>query len=318
MVWLTWRQHRVQLACAAGLLALLAAVTAVIGMRMSGFFHSSGLDVCLAGGGDCQVLSLEFRERYSGLLNGLVYLNALPLLVGLFWGAPLLARELEHGTHRLVWTQTAGRGRWLAVKLAALVAATVLVAVAASQLLSRWFTPFDRLDTLSRMSPDTFELRGTLPVAYALFAFALGAAAGATMRRTLPAMAVTLAGFVAARWAVGARRDHLVAPLRVTYPPGSPSPRTGRGDWVLHGDSGFVDPHGQLVSLGRVDQVCPPDPASFKAPTACLRGHGFQRMDLYHPDSHFWALQGIESAIFLTLAAALLALTVVWTLRRLS
>ncbi len=163
MVWLTWRQHRLQLACAAGLLALLAAVTAVVGARMSDFFHSSGLDACLAGGGDCQVLSLEFRERYSGLLNGLVYLNALPLLVGLFWGAPLLARELEHGTHRLVWTQTAGRGRWLAVKLAALIAATVLVAVAASLLLSRWFTPFERLDTLSPSAAHCRQWRSPWP-----------------------------------------------------------------------------------------------------------------------------------------------------------
>ena len=42
---------------------------------------------------------------------------ALPALIGLFWGAPLIARELEAGTHRLVWNQSVTRGRWLAVKL---------------------------------------------------------------------------------------------------------------------------------------------------------------------------------------------------------
>lgn len=318
MIWLTWRQHRLQLLSAAGLLALLAAATTVTGAAMSEFFRTSGLDTCLAGGGDCQVLSLRFRERYSSLLNTLVYLNALPLLVGFFWGAPLIARELEHGTHRLVWTQTPGRGRWLAAKLTALLAATALTAFAASLLLTRWFSPFERLNTLSRMSPDTFELRGVLPVAYALFAFALGAAAGATLRRTLPAMAATLVGFIAARWAVGARRDHLIDPLRITYPPGAVSPRANQGDWVLHGDSGFIDTHGQLASFADIDQICPPDATTFKIPIGCLREHGYSRMDLYHPDSHFWTLQAIESAIFLALTAALLTLTVIWTLRRLS
>jgi hypothetical protein len=318
VIWLTWRQHRLQLACAAGLLVVLGAAAALTGARMSDFFATSGLDACLTTGGDCQGLSLQFRERFSGLLNGLGYLNLLPLLIGFFWGAPLLAREVEHGTHRLVWTQTTGRGRWLAVKLTALVAATVLAALAASQLMSWWLTPFERLDTLSRMSPDTFELRGALPIAYTLFALALGAAAGALVRRTLPAMAITLAGFVAVRWTIATRRDDLVDPLRITYPAGTQSPRADLGDWILYDRSGFIDAHGQRVSFGRIDQFCPPDKATVKMPIDCLRDHGLQRMDLYHPDSHFWALQTTESAIFLTLAAVLLAVTVTWTLRRLS
>ena len=41
-----------------------------------------------------------------------------PAIVGIFWGAPLIARELETGTHRLVWNQTVTRTGWLATKLA--------------------------------------------------------------------------------------------------------------------------------------------------------------------------------------------------------
>jgi hypothetical protein len=125
------------------------------------------------------------------------------------------------------------------------------------------------------------------------------------VRRTLPAMAVTWPGSSPSGG-------------RVTYPPATLSPRTGRGDWVLQSDSGFVDAHGQLVPFSRMGQVCPADPATFEVPTGCLRGHGLQRMDLHHSDSHNWALQGAESAIFRTLAAVLLALTVAVTLRRLS
>ena len=43
-----------------------------------------------------------------------------PLLVGLFWGAPVLAREFERGTHRLAWTQSVPRRAWLVVKLGVL------------------------------------------------------------------------------------------------------------------------------------------------------------------------------------------------------
>jgi ABC-type transport system involved in multi-copper enzyme maturation permease subunit len=35
----------------------------------------------------------------------------IPALLGMFWGAPLIARELESGTYRLAWTQSVTRRR---------------------------------------------------------------------------------------------------------------------------------------------------------------------------------------------------------------
>jgi hypothetical protein len=49
---------------------------------------------------------------------------------------------------------------------------------------------------------------------------------------------------------------------------------------------------------------------------ACLASHGYHQVDVYQPASRFWAFQGIESAIFLGLAAALLAVTFYWVTRR--
>ena len=40
-----------------------------------------------------------------------------PALIGMFWGAPLIAHELETGTFRLAWTQSVSRRRWLLVKM---------------------------------------------------------------------------------------------------------------------------------------------------------------------------------------------------------
>ena len=57
-----------------------------------------------------------FSNQYNSWLSlGILFL-ILPVLVGLFWGAPLVAREVEHGTHRLVWTQGVSRRRWALVK----------------------------------------------------------------------------------------------------------------------------------------------------------------------------------------------------------
>jgi hypothetical protein len=122
-----------------------------------------------------------------------------PGLVGLFWGAPLVARELEEGTFRVVWTQSVTRRRWLLTRLAVL----GLVATVASALLSLvvtwWSSPIDR----AKASPfSSFDVGGVVPVGYALFALVLGVAAGLVLRRTVAGMAVALVGFVAARLAV--------------------------------------------------------------------------------------------------------------------
>ena len=121
----------------------------------------------------------------------------------MFWGAPLLARELESGTYRLAWTQTVTRRRWLSVRVALVGVAALAVAGLASWLVSWWFAPLDAVN-MNRFDPSVFTARGVVAIGYAGFAFALGVAAGALTRRTLPAMATTLLGFVAARIAVHA------------------------------------------------------------------------------------------------------------------
>ena len=47
-----------------------------------------------------------------------------------------------------------------------------------------------------------FDARGIVPIGYAAFAFALGVTVGMLVRRTVPAMAITLAVFVAVQVAM--------------------------------------------------------------------------------------------------------------------
>ena len=113
----------------------------------------------------------------------------------MFWGAPLVARELESGTYRLAWTQSVTRRRWLTIKVALVGVAALAVAGLASWLVSWWFAPLDAIN-MNRFDPSVFGARGIVAIGYAGFAFALGVAAGALTRRTLPAMAATLVGFI--------------------------------------------------------------------------------------------------------------------------
>ena len=142
----------------------------------------------------------------------------LPALIGLFWGAPLLTRELEAGTHRLVWNQSVTRTRWLAVKLALTGLAAMTAAGLGSLAVSWWSSPIDKTAAnVPQMGPVVFAARGIVPIAYAAFAFALGVTVGMLVRRTLPAMAITLAVFVAVQFAMPLLvRPHLVPPTRST------------------------------------------------------------------------------------------------------
>ena len=171
-------------------------------------------------------------HRGTGLAVTAVVL-VLPALIGVFWGAPLIARELEAGTHRLVWNQSITRTRWLAVKLG-LVGLAAVTAAGLRQLRGGLVVRPDRQGRRRcrgrprAWTPLLFGARGIVPIGYAAFAFALGVTVGMLVRRTVPAMAITLAVFVARpdrHAATGPapphpaqpleRRDHRVEPGRL-------------------------------------------------------------------------------------------------------
>ena len=127
-------------------------------------------------------------------------LVALPALLGVFVAAPLLAREVEHGTHMFIWTQSITRTRWFTIKVALLGSITVVAASALAATATWWHMPLDV--AYSDGAWTFFDVIGPVPIAYAFFALALGLAAGAVTLRTVPAMALTLLVFVAARVAV--------------------------------------------------------------------------------------------------------------------
>jgi hypothetical protein len=65
--------------------------------------------------------------------------------------------------------------------------------------LTTWWSGPTNAQFASAFTPGQFDTQGIVPIGYAVFAMALGIAAGTVARRTIPAIAVALGGFIALR-----------------------------------------------------------------------------------------------------------------------
>jgi hypothetical protein len=324
MIRFSWLQFRAQAAVVAGVLALLAVAAA-------GLLHRD--------------------DGSARLWLGVLVLVA-PGLIGMFWGAPLVAREFEDGTFRLAWTQSVTRTRWMAVKLAVAGLASIATAGLLSLIVTWWSGPLDRA-AMNQFA--TFDQRGIAPLGYAAFAFTLGVLAGALIRRTLPAMFVTLAVFVAARvtefsWL----RPRLLHPvlLNLALNPQStgygqagtlsvlfgsptlmPNPPDLPNTWIT--SLTIVNAHGEVLTTGELNSACPGigqgrggggggGLSHTRAPQAVVNrmqecvakiGTTYHEAVTYQPAGHYWPLQWYELAIFLSAALALAA-ACLWRIRR--
>lgn len=205
-----WVQARNQTLIVAAVLAVAAITLAVSGPHLVHLYHTT-VAGCAARG-DCPAAINQYLKNDNTLRIWLgVVVVAGPGLLGVFWGAPLVARELEAGTFRLAWTQSVTRTRWLVIKLALVGLASMTAAGLLSLIVTWWASPLDRAH---QDIFNTFDQRDIVPIGFALFAFVLGVLAGLIIHRTLPAMAATLVGFVGARLAVTKwARPNLLSPL---------------------------------------------------------------------------------------------------------
>jgi hypothetical protein len=337
MIWLTWRQFRAQSIGAAAALAVFAVILAVTGPDLAHQYAISGLATC-RDPGDCGARTSSFlsQMRSGSVYPALYFLGAAvvylaPALIGAFWGAPLVSRELEAGTWRLAWNQSVTRTRWMAVKLTLIGLAAMATAGLLSLMITWWAAPIDRvggfpttLSQLSRFSPQMFGARGIAPFGYAAFAFALGVTAGVLIRRTVAAMAVTLAVFAAVQVIMpNVVRPDLIPPAQVTMPIHATLrdmivthngqitvPAAKPGVWVISNQT--ITPDGHVFVLP-VTPAC--QSGTEQACDAWLAGRHLRQRITYQPASRYWAFQWYETAIFLALAVMLAGLCV-WRIRR--
>jgi hypothetical protein len=329
MTWLTWRQYRLQAAVAALVLAVFATVLLVTGFQLAAQWHTL-LASCTASH-TCGNLHEGGTPLSSALGWDFVVLSLLaPALFGVLVGAPLVAHEFEARTCDFAWAQSITRTRWLAVRVGWLLLAAAVWGGVIAALVTWWSGPRNAAFANAFQS-NYFDQQGLVPVAYSVFATALGIAAGAVLRRTLPAIAIVIGGFIGMRlWISQGLRMHFMSPVTTFYGAAANfNPPAGS----LNVGGGLVNQAGQVVtgSLSNVmidgvpgtslpaacQQLIPasangpngPSGATLNAVYGCLQKAGYRQFLTYQPISRYWAFQGIETGIYLAVAAALIAIT---------
>lgn len=350
MIRLTWRQFRLQAWISLGLLAIVAILFLSTGPHIAHLYdiYNRAQAAC-ASSGDCREVSIKLSKADALLELIGTALVALPALIGAFWGAPLIAREFENGTQRLVWTQSISRARWISVKLAVVGGASIISTALLSFMVTWWSRPIDHSNA-NRFGAGLFGERDIVPLGYAAFGFALGVALGLVIRRTLPAMAATLGVFLGIRLAFTYLvRPHLLAPLHLRTPLNTtaigfgssnggaaslfPSDPNLPNAWIF--STRIVDAGGHGLTPATVATSCPTLGQSFPPPpgsggqirtVAPAGAHtalqdcvtklsaAYHQTTTYQPASRYWIFQSFETAIFLV-AAALLVVFCLWRIR---
>jgi ABC-type transport system involved in multi-copper enzyme maturation permease subunit len=340
MMWLTWRQARVQTLVTTALVAAFAILLLATGPHLVTLYRDSSFAACHH---DCSEAAGNFLDSLGAngfyhqvYLFGALLLILLPVLIGLFWGAPLIAREIESGAYRLAWNQTVTRERWLATKLGVLGLASMTLAGLLSLALGWWASPLDHAANIGssdgyqqRFFPALFGARGVVPIGYAAFAFVLGVLIGLLVRRTVSAMAVTLVVVatvlvVMPIWI----RPHLISPVHITKPltataihgldvnrsnqltaiqAGAPSLP---GAWVY---SNQVTTASGSATLGTVPRAC--QQGKLQPCADAVAQMHLRQVVTYQPADRYWTFQWLEFGIFLTVAV-LLAWACFWLIRR--
>jgi len=315
MAWVTWRQHRMALAGVAALLGVLAVYLWLAGLQVHHAY--AAVAACHpASSPACRDLLGDFNTTYAKAEATAALLQVVPVLIGAFAGAPVLARELETGTFRYAWTQGFGRWRWTVAKLVLLAVTVAAAAGAFGALFSWYFGPIFAEGDETPFAPTVFDLRAVTFAAWTLAAFAIGALAGMLIRRVVPAIAATLAIWSGLAITAGIYlRQHYLTPLAASNPNLSGSAWI-TGQWYTKG--------GKPVSQSAISQVLQGDPVQRIGahglkqtinPVQYLAQHGYTSWMSYQPASRFWTFQWIEGGWLLALSLLLIAATI-WLVRR--
>jgi hypothetical protein len=322
MIWVGWRQQRVETLISAAMLVLLAAVAIPVGVHMASVYAHEGLGACtrVVQPGPCDVSVSSFESRFNGINILFTWSTILPALAALLLAAPFVL-DLDNGTYRLFWTQSITRRRWIVTKLTLSVAASIVAAGCLIALATWSRAPLDHLN--GRMSTNSYDAEGIVPIAYALFVLGVAVAIGALWRRTVPSLLVAFAVYVVGRAFMDSwLRQRLLTPIKTTWQFGSGaapnlnhalvinqyiSDKNGNelagepGPCVVHASGGLF-PHA-------TGGVCAPP----HAPAA----HTYMTA-IYQPASRFWELQGVEFAIIAGIGTLLVLFASWWTHRRIA
>lgn len=296
LLWLTWRQHRWALLGSLLLAAVVTGWLGYLGHELTSYFHQCHDRPCAPG--TSQDAALTSRTGPFRVADDLLqFVQYEPLLIGVFLGVPLLAREHEQRTLLLAWSQDVSPQRWLWTKLALLGGFTALLTLAVSLAADHAAHAMSDVSGGGLFEGDTFLDSGMLPLALGVTWFAVGVALGAAVRRVLPAAMAAVAGFVGLFVLVQLRYPYLMAPVRYfrPVPDGThdPGPVGGANSLRISGGirlspqhvSNVYDAAGRPLDYPGLSRLCPPDPLGLNPDRlfACMAGHHLRTLVAYQP-----------------------------------
>ncbi|WP_328708888.1 hypothetical protein [Microbispora hainanensis] len=313
MTWLVLRQARAQIIFMGVLLAALGVLLLVTGLDAASYISAhSQRGVCPGTGNACEEFQWALKARYQ-----LVYMiiGILPMvahvLVGAFWGGPMIAREVERGTAKLAWTQSITLRQWLSAKLGIAFLIVLIGGLVFSGMVSWWRNVVDQVYPVRFAAVDVFNVTGVSPAVWWTFMFALGAAAGAVFRRTLAALAVAVSVGLIVLPVFSFLRPFYADPVRSVTVDTDAFPR----DLLVAGM--WLPPTGKEVA----QPTSPKCPLSLYADSVdprylqCLKGEGYRYVTYHHPSSRYWEFQWKEAALLGAMAVLLTGVTVARTRR---
>jgi hypothetical protein len=322
MIWVGWRQQRVETLIAAAMLVVLAGVAIPVGVHMASVYSHEGLAACAGSANPiaCGSSLGSFQLRFNGLNLLFTWSTIVPALAALLLAAPFLA-DLDNGTYRLYWTQSITRRRWIVTKLTLSIVASVAVAGCLIALATWARAPLDHLN--GRMSTNAYDAEGIVPVAYALFVLGVAVAIGAVWRRTVPALLVAFAVYVVGRAFMDSwLRQRLLSPVKTIWLANGSGPGPNLNQALVINQF-FSDKHGhELASRFTGGPCVRTSGALFSHVSRCVQpqalGTHVYMTAVYQPASRFWELQGVEFGIVAGVGTVLVLFAAWWTQRRIA
>ncbi|WP_216586144.1 ABC transporter permease [Streptomyces brasiliscabiei] len=313
MTWLVWRQHR-----AAFWTVLAAAVLSVAWIvyqrgRMVDFLDGYGYPAT-----SLDELSNEFTEYANAFTSVSMGLQVIPMLLGVFLGAPLLAGDLENGTAKLVAAQSASRTRWLATKLGMTGLVVLVTTVALSAAFGWWWNPVkSEVTVMDWTAGSAFNTTGPVPVALTLLSVFGGVAIGAVLRRTLMAMVVTFGFTVAVQLVWSHFLLSLGNPVTATTDKGvlaeNSFPTVPKGAYEL--DQSYLTSSGDLLGWSTCSGA---SEQGQQAQQACLDKAQVVGWHVeYLPMSQMSGMQWFGASVLFVLTAAVTVFLFTWGRKRL-
>ncbi len=291
MNWMVWRQHCKQFIYTGACIVIFVAIVGAMGVQTAHAYHAS----------------LHEREPFFILSMSMRILPLvsiiIPLLFGMFWGAPLIAKEYETGTNKLVWTQSTTRRQWLSAKLAWTIGIAGLYGAVLSLVIG-WSLRTENAIMFDRFEWVHFDVQGLMPIVYSMFAVALGAMIGAWTRRVVLAIGLTIAIFVTLQCAIGlfVRRDYMPA-YATTTTALNQYPKNGGENTILNSHTtGPEQPAGQ-TDLWSIGWKYADQPESCPAGGTICTTLGTSTV-IWQPANRYWPFQFIEAGIYIVLTAS--------------